>query len=138
MRAEVIFAPMCVLAFWTGLVLLMTGFRRLRAIAAEQITAQAFRLGESVEVPTHVAVVNRNVMNLLEMPVLFYVVSVALYVTRHIEPGLIVLAWIYVGLRLVHTVIHVTYNRVRHRFIVFASSNFVLLAMWIWFACRVL
>jgi hypothetical protein len=138
MRAEAIFAPVSVLAFWTGLMLLMTGFRRLRAVSARLISAQAFRLGESADVPTRVAVLNRNLMNLLEMPVLFYVVSVALYVTRHVEPGLVALAWIYVGLRIVHSLIHVTCNRILPRFLVFASSNLVLLAMWIWFACRVL
>jgi hypothetical protein len=138
MRPEAIFAPLCVLAFWTGLVLLMTGIRRLRAIAVGRVSAQSFRLGESGEVPANVTVVNRNVMNLLEMPVLFYVVGVSLFVTRYVEPGLVALAWIYVGLRLVHSLIHVTYNRIFHRFIVFASSNLVLLAMWIWFAYRVL
>jgi hypothetical protein len=119
-------------------VILMTGLRRLWAVRAGRVPSQAFSRGESPEVPTQIALVNRNLMNLLEMPVLFYVVSIALYVTRHVEPGLVALAWIYVALRLVHSLIHLTYNRVLHRFFAFASSNFVLLAMWICFAYRVL
>src|SRR4051812_40496854 len=119
MRPEAIFAPLCVLALWTGLMLLLTGFRRLRAVASGRASAGAFRLGESAEVPPDVTVMNRNLMNLLEMPLLFYVVGIAIYVTHHVRPGPVTLAWIYVGLRLVHSVIHVTYNHVRHRLIVF-------------------
>ena len=138
MRPEAIFAPLCVLAFWTGFVLLLTGFRRLRAVARGRAPAGAFRFGESAEVPADVTVVNRNLMNLLEMPLLFYVVAIAFYVTRQVGPRPLVLAWIYVGLRLVHSFIHLTYNRVGHRLVVFALSNFVLLTLWIWFASRVL
>jgi hypothetical protein len=138
MRPEAIFAPVITLALWTGVVLLMTGYRRLRAVAARRVKPSAFRLGDSAAVPEDVAVVNRNLMNLLEMPLLFYVVSIALYVTRQVQPSAVVLAWIYVGLRLAHSLIHVTYNGLRQRLVVFALSNFVLVAMWIRFAARVL
>ena len=136
MRAEAIFWPAVVLALWTGTVMLLTGFRRVRAVVAGRTTASAFRLGESPDVPADVAIVNRNLVNLLEMPVLFYAVILALYVTRHVAPGALVLAWLYVALRLVHSGVHLTYNNVRHRLIPFALSNFVLVTLWIWFARR--
>ena len=110
----------------------------MRAVVTGRIRTSAFRLGESPEVPADVTLVNRNLMNLLEMPVLFYTVILALYVTRQVAPGAIVLAWIYVALRLVHSSVHLTYNKVRHRLIPFALSNFVLVALWIWFARRLL
>jgi hypothetical protein len=138
MRPEAIFAPVSVLAFWTGFVVLLTGFLRVRAVFIGRLRSSAFRLGESAEVPADLTLWNRNLMNLLEMPVLFYVVSIALYVTRHVETGIMVLAWLYVGLRVVHSLVHVTYNRVVHRLIAFALSNFVLCAIWIWFVVRVL
>jgi hypothetical protein len=40
------------------------------------------------------------------------------------------IAWVYVGLRAVHSFIHLTYNNVRHRLIPFAVSNFVLATFW--------
>ena len=43
------------------------------------------------------------------------------------------LAWLYVGLRLVHTLIHISYNYVIHRFMAFVLSMLTLLAMWIEF-----
>jgi hypothetical protein len=51
--------------------------------------------------------------------------------------GVIAAAWIYVGLRLLHSGIHLASNRVRQRLLAFALSNFVLLAMWIKFLWRV-
>jgi hypothetical protein len=138
MRAEAIFFPVTILAFWTGLVLLLTGLRRVRAVSGGRLRARDFRLGESPEVPPDVAVTNRNYMNLLEMPVLFYVACVSLFVMRWVDGVVIALAWIYVALRLLHSAIHLTYNNVRHRFFPFAASNVLLLAIWIVFFCRLL
>jgi hypothetical protein len=138
MKPEAIFGPVSVLALWTALVLFLTGFQRVRGVRAGRVPRNAFRLGESAEVPANITVVNRNLMNLLEMPVLFYVACIAFYVTRHVGGGVIALAWIYVALRLVHSCIHLTSNGVIHRLVVFAFSNFVLVALWISFMRRVL
>jgi len=138
MRAEAIFVPVSVLALWTGVVLLMTGVRRILAVRGRRVSPRAFRLGESPEVPDDVAVVNRNLMNLLEMPVLFYVVSIALYITHHAGKGAVVMAWIYVGLRLLHSWEHLTSNRVVRRLAAFSLSNFVLVAMWVRFLAKLL
>jgi hypothetical protein len=72
-------------------------------------------------------------MNLLELPMLFYVLCLSLYVTERADSTACTLAWCYVGLRIVHSIIHNTYNKVVHRLIAFALSNFVLAASWIRF-----
>jgi hypothetical protein len=133
MRAEAIFGPVSVLALWTGAVILLTGLRRILAVRARRVSRNAFRVGEAPDVPEDVAVVNRNLMNLLEMPVLFYVVSIAFYVTHHVGRGPLVLAWVYVGLRLLHSWEHLTTNYVPRRLVAFALSNFVLVSLWVSF-----
>jgi hypothetical protein len=133
MRPEAIFAPVGALALWTGGVLLLTGYRRVRSVLAGQTPRDAFKVGESAEVSPALAVLNRNFMNLLEMPVLFYVVCIAVYVTGMVSPAVLVLAWAFVLLRLIHSLIHLTSNRVVQRLVAFAASNFLLLAIWIWF-----
>ena len=137
MRAEAIFAPVSVLALWTAVVLLLTGGRRVLAVRARQVSRQAFRLGEAADVPEGVALANRNFMNLLEMPVLFYVVSIAFYVTHRVSHGALVLAWIYVGLRLLHSWEHLTTNHILRRLIAFTLSNVVLVTLWIRFVAAV-
>jgi hypothetical protein len=138
MRPERIFAPMSVLALWTGCMVFLVGFNRVRAARAGRIPRGAFRLGESAEVPADVALWNRNLMNLLEMPMLFYVVSIAFYVTHQVTPRVVTLAWIYLALRLAHSLVHVTSNRIGLRLLFYAASNFVLLALWSRFISRVL
>ena len=71
-----IFHPMIALAAWTFLVLLLIPLQRARALAGKRIAIDDFKLGESAQVPAEVSVVNRNYMNLLELPVLFYVACV--------------------------------------------------------------
>ena len=128
-----IFAPMGVLAFLTQGVLLLIPIRRFRAGAAGQVTADDFKLGESNRVPAHVALPNRAMMNLLELPLLFYVASLMFYVAGRVDGVTLALAWTYVALRALHSAIQLSYNRVMHRLIPFAASNVVLSAYWVWF-----
>lgn len=125
-----IFQPLTVLVFWTLLVLLQIPIRRFRAAFKGEVTPGDFRYGESAHVPPHVTLANRNYMNLLELPALFYAGCVVAYVTHHVDHVLVVLAWAYVVLRVAHSLVHLSYNNVIHRLGVFALSNFVLLAFW--------
>jgi len=119
------------LATWTGLVLLLVPYKRIRAVMRGEVKAADFKLGESSAVPSAVSIPNRNYMNLLEAPVLFYVVCLILYVNATSSANAILLAWACVALRIVHSAIHLTYNSMRHRPLVFGASNTVLVALWI-------
>lgn len=134
MRPEAIFAPVVVLVLLTLGVLGYTGYKRFSAGFAGHVRAGDFRYGETANVPPDVAVANRNFMNLLEAPVLFYTFCISAYVTHMAAPWLLTLAWLYVALRIVHTFIHLTYNKILHRFSSYAASNLVLLVLWLGFA----
>ena len=115
---------------WTLCVLLLIPVRRFKAAFAGRVTAEDFRFGESARVPPEVSLPNRNLQNLLEIPVLFYVLCLVGYLTRQIDALALSLAWGYVGLRVLHSLVHLTYNRVFHRFLVFAASNLLLAILW--------
>ena len=129
-----IFLPMCALAAWTFAVLLWVPIARFRAAARGQVNAGDFRFGESARVPGAVSLPNRNFMNLLELPMLFYAVCVALYVTLSVDPVAVALAWLYFVLRVAHSLVHLTYNNVFHRLGFYAASAVVLALMWLRFA----
>ena len=131
MSAPAILYPMFALATWTSLVLLLVPFRRIRAVARREVTEADFKLGESSAVPPAVSIPNRNYMNLLEAPMLFYVVCLIFYAGAATTTNVILLAWAYVALRLIHSAIHLTYNKVLHRVLVFAASNAVLIVLWV-------
>ena len=130
MKPENILLPFAVLAIWTLTVLLLVPIRRFGAARRGLVTAHDFKYGESERVPPDVSIPNRNLMNLLELPVLFYVASLLLYVTRNVDALAIGLAWAYVALRLCHSAVHLTYNKVMHRLAFFAISNLVLTVIW--------
>lgn len=129
--------PVFALALWTSLVLLLIPITRFRSGRRREIVVNDFKYGESPTVPPHVSIPNRNYMNLLEMPMLFYVVCLLIYVTGGASTAMATTAWAYVALRVLHSAIHLTYNRVVHRLGVFAVSNAVLIALWVMAAGKV-
>ncbi len=134
MKPELIFVPLMVLVALTFIMMLFMAYKRFSAGFAGRLARGAYKVGESPDVPSDVRLPGRNFVNLFEMPVLFYVLCLALYMTHNVSETPLVLAWIYVALRIVHSLIHVTYNKIMHRFFVYALSSFLLLGMWVMFA----
>lgn len=130
MEAKEILIPTMVLIGWTLCVLLLMPYQRFKAGFAGQVTAADFKYGESSRVPPHVCIPNRNFMNLLEVPTLFYVISLLLFITKFYSAVDLILAWIFVLMRVVHSLIHLSYNNVMHRLVAYAFANGVLVLMW--------
>lgn len=78
-----------------------------------------------------------NFRNLFEVPVLFYLICVAVVLNGGSTLGMVAAAWAYVGLRALHSLIHVTYDRVMHRFLAYAASTLLLFGMWVAFLARI-
>ena len=72
-----------------------------------------------------------NYMNLFEAPVIFYVICILFLILKKGSSISIGLMWAYVFARYIHSYIHCTYNKVMHRFYAFASSMFLLMALFI-------
>ncbi|MCG8434739.1 MAG: MAPEG family protein [Gammaproteobacteria bacterium] len=70
-----------------------------------------------------------NFNNLFELPVIFYVLTGFLYLSNTVDAVYVYLAYAFVLLRYIHSFIHVTYNRVVHRFSVYILGALVLWAM---------
>lgn len=138
MPDSTLFLPMAALAIWTLLVLLLIPFRRFKASFAGEVGPGDFRYGESERVSPWVSLPNRNYMNLLEAPMLFYALCIAVEASALGSSLFLSLAWTYVALRVIHSLIHLSYNNVIHRLIAFASSNLVLAIGWGLFAWRLL
>ena len=128
---------MFALAAWTTIVLMIVPAVRIRAALRRQVRADDFRYGESATVPAEVSIPNRNYMNLLELPMLFYVVCLILFVTAGASHVAVALAWLFVALRIVHSLIHLSYNRVMHRLAAFALSSAVLGVLWVMAALHI-
>lgn len=128
-----IFAPMGTLAALTFAVLLLVPLQRVRAVRSGAMRVSDFALGEAPGGPRAMMLANRNYMNLLELPILFYVACLMFAVAARNDATALTLAWLYVALRGIHSAIHLTYNWVLHRLTAFALGNVVLAALWLWF-----
>jgi hypothetical protein len=86
---------------------------------------------QKIEAPAHITNTSDHLRNLFEFPVLFYAVCIISYLTGNVDHWQLYLAWAFVGLRSVHTAIHLTTNTILHRFGIFILSFFVLIALWV-------
>jgi hypothetical protein len=127
--SNAILFPVLALAFWTMLVLGLVPLARVRAVQRRDCNVGDFRYGESARVPANVSLPNRNYMNLLELPVLFYVVCIVAFAAGAVSALSVWLAWAFVVGRVIHSIIHLSYNNVMHRLTAFAICNFLLLAL---------
>ena len=100
MRDELLW-PMAVLALWTVLILLVLPAVRIRAVLTGRVREEDFKHGESTRVPHDVTIFNRAYINLLELPVLFYVAALAAMVTGRVDAWTLRLAWAFVAVRIV-------------------------------------
>jgi hypothetical protein len=88
--------------------------------------------------PPHVLQVANAAHNQLETPVLFYVLTILAIITHHADVLFVLMAWIFVLVRIAHAYIHVTSNRVSLRGSVFGIALLVLMMMWLMFIVRIL
>jgi hypothetical protein len=88
--------------------------------------------------PPHVLKVSNAAHNQIELPLLFYVLTILAIIARKADLLFVVLAWIFVLSRIAHAYIHVTSNRVAIRGPMFGIGLLVLAVMWIIFIVRIL
>jgi len=124
-----IFYPLFALIALTISVAARLGYLRYSAVIRKQVDATFYQayIGEE---PLELRVASRHLINLLELPILFYIACLVAFVTGQMGSIVLVLAWSYVSLRIIHTLIHLGPNIVIWRFRVFALSVLVLAALW--------
>jgi hypothetical protein len=117
------------------LLVFLTGSGRVAAARRGEVRLGDVALDNS-KWPENLRKRANNYQNQFELPVLFYMLIALLLSTRLADAVQIVLAWVFVLSRLVHSYIHTGRNLVIDRFYAFTASVITLLAMWIWFALR--
>jgi hypothetical protein len=71
-----------------------------------------------------------NFRNLFEVPVLFYLATVVAQATSQVSAVTLTLAWSFVALRVLHSAIQLTSNRVKHRFAAYVVGSVALWLLW--------
>lgn len=133
METNAILGPVATLALWSMIIWVWMYATRIPAMSQAKIDAAKMvgGTGKALDdvLPPHVQWKAHNYNHLMEQPTVFYAVAIALAVGG-LGGGLNAqLAWAYVGLRILHSLIQVTVNRVLWRFAAFALASLVLTAL---------
>ena len=129
-----IIAPVVALVAWTLVMQVWMLATRIPALKRKGIDLKRVRggVGRQLDgvVEDNVQWKSHNYNHLLEQPTIFYAIALSLALIGGGEAQLnVILAWTYVGLRVLHSLIQVTSNIVMWRFLVYMASSLCLLAL---------
>ncbi len=125
-----ILTPVLALVVWTLIVWVWMYSRRIPAMSAAKLDPQMARHPGSLDIlPTAARQVADNYNHLMEQPTIFYALVFYIFLVNHDDWIAVALAWVYVVLRIVHSLIQGTVNVVNLRFTVFAVSTMILMIM---------
>lgn len=112
---------------------------RCRIVAVKGgLNPLVFRFNRGGKLSDRLIQATQHYENLFEMPVLFYLAVVLAYAANKVDAVLLALAWGYVGLRLIHSWVHLGSNNLRWRVRTFVLSSLILLGLWCWLLFRFL
>ena len=125
-----IILPAIALVLLTAIVWVRLYVDRIGEIRQRRINPQSLATSASAGQALQRVQASDNFKNLFEVPVLFYALCALLAAAQNVSAFFVVGAWVYVALRCIHSFIHLTYNRVMHRFTVYVLSTVVLFILW--------
>ncbi len=131
MNNTVFFWPAFTLVLLTFSVMIRMLMNRIAQMKANKIHPQSISTSSEVAAKMKDSRAADNFRNLFETPVLFYAAMFFAQVSQPENKILLIMAWLYVALRIVHSIIQCSYNKVMHRFYVFFTSVWVVLGIWI-------
>jgi hypothetical protein len=128
-----IFAPAVALVLWSIVMLVWLALTRIPAMSRAGIPVMKIvgSRGANLEgvLPDAVNWKAHNYAHLMEQPTLFYATVLVLGIAGAGDGVNLQLAWAYVVLRILHSLVQATWNRVAVRFTLFALATLALLAL---------
>ena len=121
-----ILLPVLTLAFWTFIIFAIMAPARFYFLRMKHPQTAAHTKNLKGLLPPWTERVADNYNHLFEQPVVFYVITLSIAVLNNIEPLMIQLAWAYVALRVLHSIVQITFNFVPLRFTLFVTSWLIL------------
>ncbi|HSW11912.1 MAG TPA: MAPEG family protein [Solimonas sp.] len=129
--ANPMLGPTIALVLWTFAIWAWMYATRIPAILQSKmkLDPMAPRGEQMAQLPAPVRWKADNYNHLMEQPTLFYAVTLALAVAGDATMASLALAWTYVGMRVLHSLVQVLVNIIQLRFALFFLSSLVLLAL---------
>ncbi|MHA6333814.1 MAPEG family protein [Qipengyuania sp. CAU 1752] len=133
MIESTILQPVVALAAWTMVMWLWMYITRIPAMNKAKIDVQRLVNDPDASLdrtlPASVQWKAHNYNHLHEQPTVFYAIAITLALLGQGEGTNALLAWMYVGLRVIHSLVQATANVVMVRFVLFALSSLILISL---------
>lgn len=129
-KSAAIFLPVLVVVALTFFAFLRVAGARVRAAKEEDRDPTYYRAFIGPPEPEYAIVAVRHYGNLFEVPVLFYVGCMTLFVLNGVTIWGLIFAWGYVAARLLQSFVHLTYNNPTHRGLSFVAGWLFVAALW--------
>ncbi|WP_372798044.1 MAPEG family protein [Litorivivens sp.] len=131
MENSPILGSVIVLVAWSLVMWIWMYATRIPAIAAAkmELDPNAPNGQQMAQLPPKVRWKADNYNHLMEQPTIFYALAITLAVLGEGEGANAMLAWTYVGLRIVHSLVQVLVNKIEVRFTLFSLSTLPLFAL---------
>ncbi len=134
MSETTIFQPVVALIGWTWVMWVwlyatrLPALRRLDGFSFRSAVGRAPSLSDQV-LPTEAQRVARNYNHLHEQPTVFYALAVVIAYFGHGHGVNTAIAWVYVGLRIIHSLVQATSDRIILRLPLFFAASLCLMSM---------
>ncbi len=136
MSAQMVLLPVFLMVFLT--IGLMFYMGRVRTNALKSGTKIRDIALNEPNWPEDAAKASNCFNNQFQIPILFYVLVALALPLRQMDLVMVLLSWVFVVSRFAHAYIFISSNHVPTRFSAYFAGVLVLMAMWIYFALRIL
>jgi len=127
MNQVTLLTPVFVLILWTFIISLIMAYGRVRFTKNPQDAEHTKDLKGLL--PAWVERTSDNYNHLFEQPVAFYAITISIALINNFDPLMIQLAWAFVILRIIHSLVQLTFNLVLLRFCLFATGWLIIAFM---------
>ncbi len=124
--------PVLALILWSLIIWCVMYARRIPAMNKAKISPDTARSPDGdwkAKMPEYAQYAAHNYNHLMEQPTIFYGLMFYIFLTDGASSLMLYSAWAYVILRILHSLVQITVNKVMVRFSIFTLSTLVLIIM---------
>src|SRR5262245_31196850 len=130
MMTSAIVSPMCAYTLVLFVLWSLLGYVRVAGNLRGEIPEEYLRVGAGPLPAARIVDVHHHFSNQFEIPMLFYLACITAVAAQSVDRGIVTLAWAFVGLRVIHTVVILVRNDPRLRVAPYVLSSLAVWTMW--------
>ncbi|MBN22837.1 MAG: hypothetical protein CL678_16240 [Bdellovibrionaceae bacterium] len=130
MKIHWIVLPLFLQVVLTWFVAIVNVRMRIASVREKKVSIKYYKTYEGSSLPSEMIQASRNYANLFELPTLFFAGVILTIVLEKVDVFSVGVCWLFFFSRVIHSVVHLTYNNVLHRLFVFVIGWVSVMVLW--------